>query len=213
MSTDTTLSPRSLQTTPFEYQEVPFPKMASVIRIDNFGDLTLALHRPDDGQEVNLLVSKSVMRNASSAVWDAMLTPGKWSEGSKTTLSMPEDDPDAMTIVQQIAHHKHTQVPRTLEKNALLQVAILCDKYDLFDLLALHYIDHWMRTKDLYLDVPDSLFLFYTFNQQAKFETLAKGFVKAMRIVPGESEDGCLVDREGRPIVTNGKEYRNNVMS
>ncbi|KAF8543795.1 hypothetical protein BDD12DRAFT_801748 [Trichophaea hybrida] len=48
-----------------------------------------------------------------------------------------EDDPAVMGIILRVVHFLHKQVPRTLSVDQLVQAAIICDKYGLYEALQL----------------------------------------------------------------------------
>lgn len=81
-----------------------------------------------------LLVSSAVMRIASP-VWRTMLDPqGHFMESQRSLIhgeiEFPEDDPDALLCVLRIAHLQFRKVPDTLDYEELVDLAIICDKYD-----------------------------------------------------------------------------------
>lgn len=81
-----------------------------------------------------LIVSSVVMRIASP-VWRTMFDPhGHFIESQCSSthgeMDLPEDDPDALLCVLRIAHLQFRKVPKTLKYADLLNLAIICDKYD-----------------------------------------------------------------------------------
>ena len=81
-----------------------------------------------------LLVSSAVMRIASP-VWRTMFDPqGHFMESQRSStpgeIDFPEDDPDALLCVLRIAHLQFRKIPETLDYAELLDLAIICDKYD-----------------------------------------------------------------------------------
>lgn len=79
-----------------------------------------------------ILVSKTAMSMASP-VWKAMFDRQRWTESSATEIPFPDDDVDAMLIVLLIAHLRFNELPakEPFELGDLLQLAVVCDKYDL----------------------------------------------------------------------------------
>lgn len=187
--------------------------MTSIVKIDDIkSDPTLVLDKPNDDGHADVLVSSHVMRRASP-VWRSMLAPSRWKESSEARLPMPENDLDAMTVVLHIAHLNFMEVPTSIGEirdSTLLQIAILCDKYDLFNLVS-PWIDHWIGKVDPELDVADMLFVFYVFNRKERFVKLANSVVPTLRCVLN-AEDG-MENQDGRNMVPQGQEHRNNVMS
>ena len=80
------------------------------------------------------VVSSTVMRIASP-VWRAMFDPQSPFMDTQRSLThgemdLPEDDADALLYVLRIAHLQFRRIPETLDFIDLLNVAIICDKYD-----------------------------------------------------------------------------------
>ena len=50
-------------------------------------------------------------------------------------MELPEDDADALLYVLRIAHLQFRRIPATLEFVDLLNVAIICDKYDTVEIV------------------------------------------------------------------------------
>ena len=77
----------------------------------------------------------------SSPVFSCMLSPtSPFYEGqllasstkdSPASVTLKEDDPEALEVILNIAHFNGHSVPMTLESKKLFQVASLCDKYDM----------------------------------------------------------------------------------
>ena len=86
------------------------------------------------GDQKIFVVSSAVMRNASP-VWRTMFDPqGHFMESQRSLthgeMDFPEDDPDALLCVLRIAHLQFQKIPETLNYTELLNLAIVCDKYD-----------------------------------------------------------------------------------
>lgn len=66
-----------------------------------------------------------------SSVWDVMLDPTKpYVESGSNEVLFEEDDPNAFSVLLHISHFQFKRLPQSLELEQLLQLAILCDKYD-----------------------------------------------------------------------------------
>ena len=110
------------------------------IIVDPRGDLKLLVESEDKKTKRTRIyvVSASVMCIASP-VWCAMFDPeGRWaiaSSNSKECFRMLEDDPDALLLLLDIAHLNFDRMPASLSFDRLLNVAILCDKYDIVKLV------------------------------------------------------------------------------
>lgn len=75
------------------------------------------------------------MFSLASPVFAAMLSPqfkeGKsLGSGNGCEIPLPEDDPEAMTLLCNCLHFRTDQIPTELEFPLLMALAILCDKYD-----------------------------------------------------------------------------------
>jgi len=97
------------------------------ITLDPYGDRCLVVGTGDN--QTRILVSSHAMRLASP-VWKAMLT-GPYQEGTAEEIPFPSDDPDAFLIMLQIAHLQFNDLPSSLEFQELVNVAAICDKYDM----------------------------------------------------------------------------------
>ena len=117
----------------------------TVYLVDN-GDLRIYVTCSSEGKkrlngsalplvdQETLVVSSAVMRIASP-VWRTMFDPqGRFMESQRSSthgeMHFPEDDPDALLCVLRIAHLQFRKVPETLGYVELLNLAIICDKYD-----------------------------------------------------------------------------------
>ena len=65
------------------------------------------------------------------------------SKGS-AELPLPDDDPAALLILLNLIHGKTRKVPRKVKLSRMTELAILVDKYELFDSVEL-WVDHWVR--------------------------------------------------------------------
>ena len=80
------------------------------------------------------VVSSAVMRIASP-VWKTMFDPqGHFMDSQRSfthgVMDLPEDNADALLCVLRIAHLQFRRVPERLDYAGLLNLAIICDKYD-----------------------------------------------------------------------------------
>ena len=107
-------------------QGTPKDGTLDTIEIDAAGDLWLEM----DSRK--LLVSSKIL-SLASPVFNAMLN-SKFREGQNATsgprtITLPDDDVDAMTVVCHALHHMTHRVPVHLISTKLNTLAILCDKY------------------------------------------------------------------------------------
>lgn len=102
---------------------------STTIYLDSSGDLKLLVK--DTGQQWKTLVVSSNAMCLASPVWRAMLDPkGHFREATEQEVRFPEDDLDALLIVLRIAHLKFRQLPESVTFKGLVDLAVLCDKYD-----------------------------------------------------------------------------------
>lgn len=81
----------------------------------------------------------------SSPVFSRMLDPespflegqllASSTQDSPVSVTLKEDDPDALEVILNITHFKGHLVPTTLEPKKIFAVASLCDKYDMAEAL------------------------------------------------------------------------------
>lgn len=103
-----------------------------LIEIDSGGDVIFIVGC--DKLTTRLLVSSKAL-SLASPVFAVMFSP-RFKEGSNLNSScpsevpLPEDDPEAMTLLCNCLHFRHDHIPRNVEFSLLKALAILCDKYD-----------------------------------------------------------------------------------
>ena len=103
--------------------------------MDPSGDLTLVAGE----DKVKLRCARNILR-LSSPVLNRMLDPeSPFMEGNVTDVSddgtkhinLPEDEPEPLSLVLRIIHHKTEGLPLRVPLDLLVKLAILSDKYDL----------------------------------------------------------------------------------
>jgi hypothetical protein len=87
----------------------------------------------DELSGCTLLVCRRIVSQASP-VWRATLTRSVWQESATSRIPLPDDDPEAMLVLLQIAHLHFHLVPEQVDRRTLYNLAILCDKYDCVEL-------------------------------------------------------------------------------
>lgn len=96
---------------------------------------------------VHMLISSKHMILASS-VFEAMLKT-HYIEGQtletkgKVEIPLPDDDPDAFTILLDIIHSRTNQVPRQVDLGLLTKLSILVDKYQMHEAAGI-FPEVWM---------------------------------------------------------------------
>lgn len=102
----------------------------SHIILDASGDLSLLVGEGEN--QVTFRVSSKAMCLASP-VWHVMLDPSgpfKEARPENDSVLFPEDDAQALQILLYIAHLQFHSIPETLSFTQLLNLAIICDKYN-----------------------------------------------------------------------------------
>ncbi len=125
---------------PSKTQDVEEP----TVRVDPFGDLRLLVQSGEKRR--TFLVSSKVMCVASP-VWRAMLDPKshfKEASPGNGEVLFEDDDQEALSIVLNIAHMRFLEIPQSLKYHQLLQVSIICDKYDIVTLVR-PWLPKWLE--------------------------------------------------------------------
>lgn len=131
-----------------------------------------------------LLVSSVILRN-SSPVFNVLLGP-KYAEGQKLSskgsveISLPEDDPEALTTILCVLHGRNDRVPEEIPGDDLCEIATLCDKYDLFIPLKFA-IQQWLNARRL-VNEPSEIWLLmsaaYWFRHEKVFAKATHDLIK-----------------------------------
>lgn len=110
----------------------PQPVSEEMVKIDSDGDVLFIVS--SDKPTARLLVSSKVL-SLASPVFAAMFSP-RFKEGSSlnpgcpSEVPLPEDDPEAMTLLCNCLHFRTDHIPRNVDFSLLKALAILCDKYN-----------------------------------------------------------------------------------
>ena len=111
------------------------------IYVDPSGQLKLSLRHEDPRTKITTMSKFVVSPHAmclASPVWKASLdTEGPWARQRSTDkgLQIFDDDPEALLILLNIAHLQFLRVPTSLSFDQLFHVAVICDKYDIAELV------------------------------------------------------------------------------
>lgn len=162
------------------YPEPVYLALTSTIEIDPAGDLRLLVKH--GAQQITFQVSSKVMTLASP-VWRTMLDPTgpfKESQSDNGEITFPDDNSEALLILLLAAHVRFPDVPQELWYEQLLNVCILCDKYDCIALVR-PWLPRW-QAHQLWLDSSiyhgEWLFICWTTGDQTNFERFARHYVR-----------------------------------
>ncbi len=176
------------------------------------GDLRLLVTHPKKGEAdgtpskdvtKTLVVSSTVMCLASP-VWKAMFDPqGHFKEATWSTsaanreVAFPDDDPGALLVLLNISHLNFDQLPTTMEFDTLLNIAVLCDKYDMVKVIR-PWIPKWaepLRSHALERGHEEYAFIAWTFGDQVAFDVV----IRRMVMKSLSSASGELLNGVGKP--------------
>ncbi|KAL8795387.1 MAG: hypothetical protein Q9195_002128 [Heterodermia aff. obscurata] len=153
--------------------------LTSDIQIDAAGDITLLVKHGDEW--VTFQVSSKAM-SLASPVWRAMLDPNgpfRESRADNNEITFPDDYSKALLILLLAAHLRFQDVPQNLTFEQLLNVCILCDKYDCITLVR-PWISKWLDRQrypageKLY---EEWLFIAWTTGDEATFESTGRNLI------------------------------------
>lgn len=173
--------------------------------LDPSGDLRLSTNTQD------FVVSSKVMCLASP-VWRAMFDPqGHWARHSSGVFSFPDDDSDALLIILQIAHLQFSDLPDALLiYEHLLQLAVLCDKYNTVRLVR-PWISKWQAPLQAqaeecsqgggegYEGYETWLFIAWTFGDEAGFRKISRSLVLTSTVTTVNGEKR-IVNAQGNMV-------------
>ena len=163
------------------HPKIIFDPLSTFITVDPIGDLHLiakyGLH------EITFRVSSKAM-SLASAVWRTMLDPAghfKESQPAHNKISIQDDDAEALLVLLLAAHLRFHEVPLRLWLEQLMNVCILCDKYDCIGL-----VKPWIEGWEDHCGRPElhgghkklPLLVAWSTGDEAKFEHVARDFVR-----------------------------------
>lgn len=152
----------------------------STLQVDPDGDLRLAVML--DGHDKTFQVSSKAM-SLASPVWRTMLDPnGPFREGKpdNSGIASPDDDAEALLILFLAAHLRNDEVPESVSFDQLLNICVLCDKYDCVRLVR-SWISKWATEIKPVADDPEYeewLLIAWTTGDVGSFERLARRIVR-----------------------------------
>ena len=172
---------------PFGQPEIQHDVEEPTEHVDPSGDLKLLLKAGN--KRKTLIVSSKVMCLASP-VWRTMLDPkGHFKEASPESkeITLEDDDLEALLLLLNIAHLRYLNIPTSLEYNGLLNLAILCDKYDTVTLIR-PWLPKWLEGLKHLADTAgyeEWLFIAWVLGDAKTFERVAVRLVSTLEIRDG----------------------------
>jgi len=197
------------------------------ITFDPDGDVILVISSDNDPSAVARFQVNSAALCLASPVFRAMLGPhSRFKEGinlrlahigdgggqASTPMELPltDDDPDALAVVLRILHLQFQKVPVPMsasggdeEKYKLYEMAIICDKYDLKDVL-LYWLELWTSLRFLELCYED-ITLSTTTGSKWLFIAYAFGYPRLFNLVSRELILHCHVGSSGELFLPSQK--------
>ena len=152
---------------------------------DPDGDLKLKVG-PESQHEIFVVSSKAMCLVCQP--WRAMFgSDSQFIEGTRssdTVIPLPDDDVNALKILLNAAHLRFPLIPKTLDFATLLQVAIVCDKYDAAGVVQ-PWLDAWLKHAVKHRQTPlheGWLMISYAFGLQSTFLEAASVIVCDLEI-------------------------------
>lgn len=116
-------------------------------------------------------------------------------------VAFPDDDPDALLVLLNIAHLNFDKLPETMDFERLLNIAVLCDKYDMVRIIR-PWMPKWAEpSKSRALDPghEEWAFIAWAFGDQVTFDAV----VRTMVMNSLSNEFGELLSSVGKPYGKN----------
>lgn len=125
-----------------------------------------------------------------SPVWNKFLNPpfpklvskeGGDDDTQHKQIDFSEDCGEALLILFRIAHCQFRKIPSTLEFKSILDVAVLCDKYDCVGLVK-PWLALWLAKEKTEPGHEEWLYIAWVFGLEKIFQTLARKLIKEIAI-------------------------------
>ena len=142
--------------------------------VDPSGDLTV--HAGGKGHQKTFIVSPKAMCLASY-VWREMLNRTGLCEQNRIDLT--GDDPDAFLILLLISHLQFSKVPLHVTYTLLVHLAVLCDKYEMAQIL-FPWIPPWQadwKPYALKAGYENLFFVAWVFSDVETYTAIARNWV------------------------------------
>ena len=157
-----------------------------ITHFDPDGDLKILAGTEKD-REIFIVSSKAM--SLACKPWKAMVGPdSKFIEGTSSAdaaVPLPDDDIIALKILLNVAHLRFSLVPDFLSFEDLLQVAIICDKYDAAELVQ-PWLQGWLmdaQTLSQFVNHEGWLFISWTFGLSDLFRKVAQTIASDLEVV------------------------------
>ncbi|KAF1978124.1 hypothetical protein BU23DRAFT_654557 [Bimuria novae-zelandiae CBS 107.79] len=151
-----------------------------LITLDDMYDLTLIVGAQGALKGVKAFrVSSACLRMAGNVF-----------KTSKSEMSLPDDSPDAFLIILRIVHWQHHEMPNALNKDQLLDLAIACGKYSLYDIIkAILHLKDWLAShkKGGYMpvdtDIQNWILIAYNFKFDQDYQYLTNSLAMNLQSI------------------------------
>ena len=191
-------------TRPFGQPQIERDVEEPTEHVDPSGDLTLLVKVGN--KRKSFIVSSKVMCLASP-IWRAMLDPkGHFKEASPDNkeITFEDDDLEALQLLLDISHMRYLKIPTSLKYNGLLNLTILCDKYDTVTLVR-PWLPKWLPGLKHLADHPgyeEWLFIAWVLGDAETFERIASRLVSTIEIRDGLFGSESRIYIDGRTLST-----------
>lgn len=162
-----------------------------IVTLDDMYDLTLVVGEKERPGGMKAFRVNSVSLRMASPPFKAMLS-GRYAESKQSEIPFPDDSPNAFHTVLRVVHLKLHELPESMSKDELLELAAFCDKYLLADLVAPFFtMKNWLgphKGTGQYLpsnaDMQDWAFVAYVFRFKEDYDYLVGELVMCTAVDP-----------------------------
>ena len=154
--------------------------------VDAAGDLTL---RVGENERQRTFIVSSKAMSLASPVWCQLLAPARFYE--QKHLHLADGDPEAFLILLRISHLQFSNVPLHVEYTLLVHLAVLCDKYEMAQLL-FPWITPWQvdwKPHALEGGYEDLISIAWVFHNLETYTAIVRDWVMSSKL----DSDGNLV--------------------
>ena len=170
----------------------------SSVQFDSDGDVILVIS--SEAQRTARFQVNSHCLCLASSVFRAMLgVNAHFTEGNAlrnrdarsppVDVTLGDDDPKALALLLRVVHHQYAWIPKTLSDDHLYEIAIVCDKYDMRQILE-PWLDQWIPVDTQVggkIAGDQWLFIAYVFGRQDLFTGLSKDLILTSTVDAGGS--------------------------